>query len=143
MKKIAKLNLNDLREGDEYYFEEVITQNMVDQFASLSGDYSSLHMDNKFAIKRGFNDRVVHGALLISLLSRLVGMHFPGENAIIQTLNIRFCSPVYINDSVKIKAEVYQISNSTNTMVIKTLVENTNSGEALLIGKLQIGFTNE
>ena len=143
MKKIGKLNLNDLREGDEYYFKEVITQKMVDQFASFSGDYSSLHMDNKFAIKRGFDSRVVHGTILISLLSRLVGMHFPGENAIIQTLNIRFSSPVYINDSVKIKAEVSQISNSTNTIVIKTRVENTTSEEALLIGKLQIGFTNK
>lgn len=138
---IARFLITDLSIGDRFCFQEVLTKKMVGDFAALSGDYSSLHMDDKFAKGRGFNGRVIHGVLLTSLLSRLVGMHFPGENAIIQSLNIRFLAPTYIGDIVKINAEVVQISTATRTIILKILIENTSTEEILVRSKLQVGFT--
>ena len=140
-REIAKFRISDFSIGDRFSFQEVIKKKMVVDFAALSGDYSSLHMDDKFAKGRGFIGRVVHGVLLTSLLSRLVGMHFPGENAVIQSMNIRFLVPTYIGDIVRVSAEVDQISTATKTIVLKGLIENTSTEEILVRSKLQVGFT--
>lgn len=139
--EIAKFRIGDFSIGDRFSFEEVIRKKMVGDFAALSGDYSSIHMDDKFAKGRGFTGRVVHGVLLTSFLSRLVGMHFPGENAVIQSMNSRFVTPAYIGDSLRITAEINQISIATKTIVLKALIENTSTEEILVRTKLQVGFT--
>ncbi len=99
-KNIAKLNIDDIVEGKNFSFEEVITEKMVDKFAELSGDYNGLHMVEEFARKRDFNGRVVHGVLLTSLLSRLVGMHLPGENAFLLSMNTQFAALAYLGGRI-------------------------------------------
>jgi len=140
-REIAKFRISDFSIGDRFSFQEVIRKKMVDDFAALSGDYSSLHMDDKFAKGRSFIGRVVHGVLLTSLLSRLVGMHFPGENAVIQSMNSRFVTPGYIGDRLRVTAEIDQISIATKTIVLNALIENTSTEKILVRSKLQVGFT--
>ena len=55
-----------------------VSQAMSDAFAELSGDNAPLHTDEDFATGSGFEGRLVHGALVFSLLSRMVGTRFPG-----------------------------------------------------------------
>ena len=79
----ATFALDDLIVGQRAQFDAVITGDDVDAFAALSGDASPLHVDSTFAHERGFADRVVHGAHLVALASRLVGMYLPGRNALL------------------------------------------------------------
>lgn len=141
-KNIAKLNIDDIVEGKKFSFEEVITEKMVDKFAKLSGDYSSLHMAEEFARERGFNGRVIHGVLLTSLLSRLVGMHLPGENAVLLSMNTQFAAPAYLGDRVRIDAEVTQISTAAKTIVLKSTISNVTTQKILIRSKILVGFTN-
>ena len=142
VKNIAKLNIDDIVEGEKFSFEEVITEKMVDKFAELSGDYNSLHMVEEFARKRDFNGRVVHGVLSTSLLSRLVGMHLPGENAFLLSMNTQFVAPAYLGDRVRIDAEVAQISTATKTIVLKSTISNVTTQKILVRSKILVGFTN-
>ena len=139
--EIAKLGLDDLKEGDLFSFEEVITAEMVDRFAALSGDYSPLHVDEEFARGRGFRNRVVHGVLMTALLSRLVGVHFPGEKALIQSINARFLNPAYIGDRVRVEASIDQVSEAARTIVLKAVIENAETKQVLVKGKIQVGLT--
>ena len=43
-----------LKIGDNYKEEFIITQEMVNKFAELSGDKNPLHIDKKFAAKTRF-----------------------------------------------------------------------------------------
>ena len=61
---------------------KTIRKEDVDAFAALSGDYNALHVDDEFAARTEFEQRVVHGFLHASLLSTLVGMRIPGPGAL-------------------------------------------------------------
>lgn len=69
---ISKFTITELGKGQKTSFKKKILLSAVDDFSSLSGDVSPLHMDKNFSQERGFQGRVVHGALLISYLSRIL-----------------------------------------------------------------------
>ena len=140
---IATFEIDDLAQGEEFSFEKKISSSDVDMFARLTGDNSPLHMEDTFARKRGFKSRVVHGGLLVGCISQLVGVYFPGENSVIQTLNIKFSHPAYIGDVLKIHSIIDQISESMGTIILKLAITNQNTGQVLLKSKVQVGFTNQ
>ena len=139
---IATFEIDDLAQGKEFSFEKKISSSDVDMFARLTGDNSPLHMEDRFARKRGFKSRVVHGGRLVGCISQLVGVYFPGENSVIQTLNIKFSHPAYIGDVLKIHSIIDQISESMGTIILKLAITNQNTGQVLLKSKMQVGFTN-
>ena len=63
-------------------FHVDITQSMVDDFAKISGDFNPIHMNEEFAKSTKFGGKIVHGMLLASFLSRMVGMYLPGKYAL-------------------------------------------------------------
>lgn len=143
MENISTKHLSDYQAGDTFVFKFTVTEKMVDDFASLSGDYSTIHMDDTFARSRGFSRRVVHGVLLMCTLSRLVGMHLPGENAILQMIEARFVLPAYIDDELLVVAEVDQISSAAKCMILKASIKNIVTEKIILKSKIQVGFTGK
>src|SRR3989338_3070916 len=99
---LSSYQITDLREGQEVSFSKKITGQDVDNFSSLSGDNNPLHMDDAFAQSRGFLGRVVHGGLIISYLSKMIGVHLPGQNCLLERMTLNFLSPVYINDTIEL-----------------------------------------
>jgi len=67
-----------------------VSADMIDQFASLSGDRSPIHMADASAQQRGFQARVVHGMLLAALVSAIIGMELPGESGVLQDMQFAF-----------------------------------------------------
>ena len=141
--EIATFEIEDLFQGKEFSFEKKISSSDVNMFAKLTGDNSPLHMEDQFARERGFKGRVVHGGLLVGCISQLVGVYFPGENSVIQTLNIKFSHPAYVGDVLKIHSIIDQISESMGTIILKLAITNQNTGQVLLKSKVQVGFTNQ
>lgn len=138
----ANYKIEDIREGMSYCFTKTITADDVDRFAEVSGDTSPLHMSGPFARAKGFRGRVVHGALLTGYISQMIGVHFPGENCLLQTLNIKFHAPCFIDDTVEIKAKVIQVSHGANAVVLEVLVDNAQTRSTLAKAKVQAGFLN-
>jgi 3-hydroxybutyryl-CoA dehydratase len=138
---IATFEIEDLAQGKEFSFEKKISSSDVDMFARLTGDNSPIHMEDSFAQKRGFKSRVVHGGLLVGCISQLVGVYFPGENSVIQTLDIKFSHPAYIGDILKIYSIIDQVSESMRTIILKLTITNQKTGQVLLKSKVQVGFT--
>jgi acyl dehydratase len=142
-KIVSVYSITELCKGDNFSFEELIDSDMVNNFALLVGDYSPLHMDNRFAKSRRFNGRVIHGVLLLGLLSRLIGMHLPGENALIISMNSQFIVPAYIGDKVRVYAEVDQISLDIKVIVLNAKIERSpDFSRALVRSKIMVKFTN-
>ena len=116
--EIATFEIEDLFQGKEFSFEKKISSSDVNMFANLTGDNSPLHMDDGFAQERGFKGRVVHGGLLVGCISQLVGVFFPGENSVIQTLNIKFSHPAYIGDVLKICVDAPTVTRCVDEMLV-------------------------
>ena len=126
MIKPNKLKFTDIKIGDSAEFEIIITETMVHQFANISGDFNSLHMDNEFAKTTKFGKRVCHGMLLGSFFSRLVGMYIPGLNALYLSQSLKFISPCFIDDKIIVRGTVIRKSERTKIITLQTLILNTN-----------------
>ena len=56
-------------ETKTFSVQATISEEMVNAFAELTGDYNSLHMNEEIARKSRFRTRIVHGMLPFSLLA--------------------------------------------------------------------------
>jgi 3-oxoacyl-[acyl-carrier protein] reductase len=117
--------------------EKTIRREDVDAFASLSGDHNALHVDDQFAARTEFEQRVVHGFLHASLLSALVGMKIPGPGALYLSQTMDFTGPVFIGDTVKATGTVTSIDRETRVIGIKTQITNQR-GQTVLIGEAKV-----
>jgi acyl dehydratase len=116
--------IEDFAPGQSETLVKTITLQELEAFAKISGDTNALHMDSTFAQVRGFQGRVVHGGLLISYISQMLGMHLPGEGCLWQSLNIKFQAPCYVGDTVEVKAKVDQVSSAVKAIILTVTIDN-------------------
>ena len=95
-----------LRVGQEAEFQKTLLKDDVAKFAALTGDYSRLHTDAEFAKTSIYGRPVVHGALVASLISTVMGMELPGEGTVFAAEEVRFLKPVYYGDTVTAKVRL-------------------------------------
>jgi 3-hydroxybutyryl-CoA dehydratase len=100
---------------------------MMGKFLDMSGDINPLHIDKKYAMECGFKDRVVYGMLTSSFYSTLVGVYLPGKHCILQGINIKYSSPVYIGDNIVVSGEVSYINTAYKQLEIKAIIKNQNN----------------
>ena len=81
-----------------------VSASMVAQFAALTGDRSSLHMDDAFARRSAYRQPVVHGMLPVACLSLLPALHLEGYRSIPVALAGRFNLPVLADDELVVTA---------------------------------------
>ena len=121
---LNELSYDDISIGQQESFIIKITESMVEQFSNLSGDLNPLHMDNEFAESSSFNKRIVHGMLLASFFSQLIGMKLPGKNALYFSQTLNFRSPCNIDDEIEVIGEVTEKSDSTQIITVSTTIFN-------------------
>jgi 3-oxoacyl-[acyl-carrier protein] reductase len=120
----AELNFNDISVGQHYEFERHITKQDVERFAALSGDFNPLHLDSTYAASTEFGSCIVHGMLLASLFSQLVGMYIPGRHALYLGQDLSFRKPVMVGETVQVLARVTTKIEATKTIVLTTEIRN-------------------
>jgi len=125
IEEAKKISFEDIFIGQKENFSTKITESMVDEFSEFSGDFNPLHIDNEYAASSTFGKRIVHGMLLASFFSQLIGMKLPGENSLYFSQTLNFRSPCYINDEIQIQGEVTEKSNSTKIVSISTSIFNS------------------
>ncbi len=114
-----------------------ITAEDVAAFAALSGDHNALHIDEEFAARTEFRERVAHGFLHASILSQLVGMKLPGRGALYLSQTLDFCRPVFIGDTVEARGTVETVDPETRILTLRTEIRNQR-GERILDGRAQV-----
>lgn len=127
----SKKTSHIIRAGDIYQFEKEIFEEEVRQFAEFTGDYNPLHMEEAFAEKLSHKKRIVHGMLVASLSSRLVGMELSCPGALWVEQNLRFVSPVFIGDRLNFSVEILQISQGTQSAKIRIFIRKENKQTVL------------
>jgi 3-hydroxybutyryl-CoA dehydratase len=101
--------INELEVGQSAEIVRVADDEAVRKFAEVSGDFNPLHMDEEYARKSPFRGRIVHGALVASFISCVLGNHLPGPGAVFAGMSMRFERPVRIGDRVIARATVKEV----------------------------------
>lgn len=116
-----------------------ITEDHVDSFAKFSGDYNPLHVDQNFAGKTSFRQKVAHGMSYGALFSKLIGMLLPGPGALWASQNFNFERPAFIGDRLSLKIEIMAVNETTRRIVLKCTAHNQN-GDQILSGTGEVLF---
>ena len=112
--------------GDDFSFEKHISAGDVKLFAEIVGDLNPIHIDEEFAGKTVFKKRIVHGAFLAGLISKILGMDFPGEGTIYISQDTVFKRPVYVDTTVKVEVKVTEVITEKRRLILETNVRNDN-----------------
>ena len=128
---------NTLKVGDRASLSKVFTEEEVFQFAEISTDKNPLHLDKDFGKSSIFGQRIVHGMLVASLFSGLIGMELPGEGSIYLGQNLTFMAPVPIGERITATVEIIKIREDKPIITLRTVCEDSNNtvvieGEAVV-----------
>lgn len=93
----------------------------IEDFSKVSGDANPLHLNQEFAEKSRFKYRIVHGMLVGSMFSNIIGNTYPMAIYLSQSLN--FKAPVYIDEEVTAEITVDKCKSNRifylNTIITK------------------------
>jgi len=96
-----------LQEGDSASLSRTITKEEVLQYAELTGDFNPVHLgDDK-------SDGVVHGALLLGLVSGLVASRLPGPGTQLAGIQARFPRPCAVGTGVIVTVTLGKVRKLT------------------------------
>ncbi|QWD72742.1 SDR family oxidoreductase [Polynucleobacter sp. UB-Raua-W9] len=132
--KVSVLDFEKIKVGDYAEIVHVITQDDVNIFAALTGDFNPLHVDEDFAKKTLFRKPVVHGMLSASFISTMIGTLMPGCGALWTSQTLDFLLPTYVGDTITVKSVVLQKSTATRMLVLGTEVVNQHN-QVLVSGR--------
>ncbi|MCQ4637211.1 MaoC family dehydratase [Anaerovorax odorimutans] len=124
--------------GDKAAIKQKVTEQIIGDYADISGDRNPIHMDTKYAEETVFGERIAHGLFCQALVSNVIGNKLPGEGAILLTERINYRKPVYIGDEIECVCEIKEILSEKNQCLIafdciNQMKECILDGEALVL----------
>lgn len=122
-----------LKVGDTYETEFVITQDQVNQFAELSEDKNPLHIDPVFAAETNFKSPIVHGIFSSAMISRVLGMEFPGEGTFYLGQQLEFKRAIYPDQRYIAKFEIIEVKEGKHIARISTKYFETKTGRNRIV----------
>lgn len=125
--------LYDLIElNSSYSIKKLISSDLINKFALLSGDKNPIHLSESYARKSIFGKRVAHGMLISSFFSKIIGCDFPGEGAILLNIKLSFLKPVYVDDCVSLDVTVTEKLEEKQRLLLDLSGYNS---EGILVSK--------
>jgi acyl dehydratase len=131
--------LEDLAEGHEVVSaSRVVATEDIEAFAELSGDHNPLHLDDEHARAAGFDGRIAHGLLVLSISSGLGSEEDDWAIGAYLEASRRFVAPVIPGDEVHTVSRITDLRRSRSKPdrgVVTMHVETRNQrGEVVLEG---------
>ncbi|HSY62799.1 MAG TPA: MaoC family dehydratase [Cytophaga sp.] len=127
-----------LQVGDTYSEVFSYTQEQVKTFAELSGDKNPLHLDAEYAATTMFKKPIIHGILGASIMSKILGMYFPGEGTVYLKQEIDFKRPMYVDVQYEAQLKVLEINPDKHIAVIETKITDKESGKVNVLGNAHV-----
>lgn len=134
------ISYDAVAEGSEIARQYTLTRAVYEHFLAAFDDRSPLHVDRAYALERGFDDIVAHGAILNGFVSHFVGMHFPGRRALLLSADLRYSNPSFIGDEIALTAKVTQKVDAQRVIVLMVRLVNVTRGTVAATGRVQVGI---
>jgi acyl dehydratase len=125
--------------GDKATLKKAFRKSEVESFSKISLDDNPIHLDREYAETTVFGQPIVHGILVASLLSGLMGGKFPGHGSVYLGQSLNFKAPVYIDEEVEASVEVIKIREDKPIITLKTLCMK-NDGTIVIEGEAVLKY---
>ncbi|MCX6291725.1 MAG: MaoC family dehydratase [Bacteroidetes bacterium] len=126
--------------NDSFELTFSFTQEQVNLFATVTGDFNPIHLDESYASESIFGTRVMHGFLAGSVFSKIIGMHFPGNGAIYLSQTMDFLKPMFVNRPYKAEVKVIECIFDKNRFRLKTTIVDCGNDEITIDGVALIRY---
>ncbi|MBI4334290.1 MAG: MaoC family dehydratase [Chloroflexi bacterium] len=127
--------IDQVQVGAATRFHKTVTGEDIRKYAEVSGDFNPLHLDEVFARKTVFGDRIAHGMLTLGFVSAALAK-LPGT-VVYLSQSVKFLRPVKIRDTIEAVAEVVERVPDKGQVVLKTTCSNQR-GELVLEGEARV-----
>lgn len=121
--------------GLKISFSKTITDQDIRKFADASGDLNPLHLDDDYAGKTIFGERIAHGILIVGLISAAL-TRLPGV-VVYLSQSVKFIRPVKIGNTIEALVEVTEKTAEKSEVRLKTTCRNQRC-EQVLDGEAQV-----
>lgn len=118
---VQGLFFEDLQVGQTAETTRLVTAEVIEAFAAVSGDANPVHLDEAYAQTTPFGGRIAHGMLSAAYISAVIGMQLPGPGAIYLSQSLRFRRPVKIGDEVAVRVEITALEDKRGQATIATV----------------------
>lgn len=129
--------IHQLNTGDSAFISRRFSEADVRAFAALTGDENPAHLDEAYASGTMFKTRIVHGMLVSSLFSALLGTRLPGLGTIYLGQTLQFRKPVHFDEPITATVTVRDIIADRNRVVLDCLAVNA-KGETVITGEATV-----
>ena len=128
----------DLKIGDSFSTSREVTDELIRNFADVSGDYNPIHLDEGFAKTTRFGRRIAHGMLSGAFISAVLGTEFKERKIVYLSQTMRFAAPVFLGDTVTARGTITKIREEKGIVTLETVCTNQNdevvvTGEAMVM----------
>jgi alkylation response protein AidB-like acyl-CoA dehydrogenase/acyl dehydratase/putative sterol carrier protein len=117
-------SLDEIEVGEKAESTMIVSDEHIDLYAQMSGDYNALHMDDEYAATTMFGKRIAHGPIGGALVARVIGTQLPGLGTLAFNMKVNFKAPVYPGDEIKAVIEVTEKVPENNLCRLKFDVFN-------------------
>jgi len=127
-----------IQPGEVYRETFSFTQEEVNSFAQITGDKNPVHLDAEYAASTVYKKPIIHGILGASVLSKALGMEFPGEGTIYLKQEMNFKRPMYVDVLYEAVMTVKEVNKEKHQAIIETKIAEKETGKVNLIGDAYI-----
>jgi len=131
---------NPIVENDTFSHIFSFTQADVEAFAQITGDKNPVHLDQAFAEKTPFGRRIVHGAFIGAIVSKVLGMDFPGQGTIYRQQQTKFVRPAITGLSYILELKVLSTKPKIHLAIIEIKIKEIDTD--LLVAEGQATVLN-
>jgi enoyl-CoA hydratase len=132
---------DSLQPGMKFSHQFQFSTEKVEAFSELVGDTAPIHFDETFAQKQGFEGCIVHGLLISSVFSGILGQQLPGPNSVINTISLKYPLPVLVGELINLTVEIKQLSEAVGVVVL-SLSGLNEADQKVISGQANCSFPN-
>jgi len=134
----AEVTIHDRRVGRRAARRAVITQDMIDEYAAMTGDFSPIHVDPEYAAGARFGVSLSHGMLTASFVQAPVTeLVAPGGVSV--EYHLRLVRPVPAGSEVEAEAECVAVDVGRGRATLHIGVRLVGGAEVMR-GEAEIAF---
>lgn len=126
----------DFAVGQKCTYTQLVDDKLVRGFADLTGDHNPIHVDDAFAKKTKFGQRIAHGGILFGMISKVLATDMPGIGTVYLSQLVNFRAPVFIGDTVTLEATITEILPKAVAKI--TVVIKKQTGDVVMDGVAEV-----
>jgi 3-hydroxybutyryl-CoA dehydratase len=112
--------IRQVKVGQSATLTKTISESDVYLYAGITGDLNPAHVNEEYAKKTFFGQRIAHGLLAAGLISAVIANKLPGPGSVYVSQTLKFLAPVFIGDTVTARVEAIQVKVEENRLRLRT-----------------------